>query len=180
MGAPACTTGSAAEAEAAARVASAVARGESAVVRTDCSVMRVDSFIMSVAPEASLAGSVASQAVRGASDANGVESTVGPRESMGSSQPVKSMASVASFETAATSLVDETRINVEELLLLCKCMDLCPKHIAEEVLRFIFVRSNFGLDADDDPNLLDFHEFVRPESLAASFQCGPQHQSPTP
>lgn len=39
--------------------------------------------------------------------------------------------------------------------------------IGEEDLRFIFVRSNFGLDADDDPNLLDFQEFVSyaPESL---------------
>ena len=112
---------------------------------------------------------------------------------------VASMPSILSVATNATSVVEDSRINVEELLLMCRCqkcqisaifgnfffltrlgfvwvvvcfpalmcssclcraVDILPNLIGEEDVRFIFVRSNFGLDADDDPNLLDFQEFI--------------------
>jgi hypothetical protein len=39
-------------------------------------------------------------------------------------------------------------------------MDIVPALLDEITIRYIFVRSNFGFDADDDANLLDFDEFL--------------------
>jgi hypothetical protein len=39
-------------------------------------------------------------------------------------------------------------------------MDMVPALLDEITIRYIFVRSNFGFDADEDSNLLDFDEFL--------------------
>ena len=49
-------------------------------------------------------------------------------------------------------------INVEEFLLFCRCMRVCPALVDELSLRYIFAHANCGWDSDHDPHHLSFSQ----------------------
>ena len=65
-------------------------------------------------------------------------------------------------------------MNVEEFLLLCRCMRICPLLLDELSLRYVFAHAKCGRDRDADAEHLDYDEFVESLCRAALVAYG-QH-----